>query len=669
MKLTRLALHNYGTYKGSQTFDLSVYGNRNVILIGGKNGAGKSTILEAIRICFYGPHAFRENFGRERYERFILDRMHRDPSSAVPPRAAAVDVEFSYGEEEGLVSYRVTREWFRKNQTSISETVTVRKNGEALHDVDPHHWQEFIEELLPPGVSELFFFDGEKVQLLADDDSDAATLASAVSSLLGVELLEKLDADLAIYQNRRLQRSGAGKEDDVDLLRQFTNELEKLNSNREIALFSLSQAQQELARIANDLSETERELQRRGGNYAHNRGKLEERRRQINARVEHLESSLREHATGLLPAALAPNLLKQVIAQLEIEHDVRFAAVVDESLNRAARLTLSGLKKLDVRKGNQLIKLADIPEFCKIEETVKRHHSALEVNAAMIHDLSGEQERQILAWATTCLRELPKEIAALGLELEDIYRERQKVERDLSRVPDDETLAPVLSRIQELRRRFSEQTELVAQEKVKLEQIDQACQRAEQNQKKHSDRVMSVNTERVALERASKVQIALRVFREALIERKLKEIETEVTRAFQLITRKKLSRVFTIDPKSFTISLQDEQKRLLPKSELSAGEKQMYAIAVLWALARVSHRPAPIIVDTPLARLDSEHRSLLLKQYFPSASHQVIILSTDTEIEASSFEALRPHLANSYELEYTATDEATVVKSGYFGVN
>lgn len=669
MKLSRLTLHNYGTYKGSQTFDLSVGGERNIILIGGKNGAGKSTILEAIRVCFYGPHAFRESFGRDRYERFILDRMHRDPSSPVPPRAAAVDIEFSYGEEEGLASYRVTREWFRKNQNSISETVTVRKNGEVLHDIDPYHWQEFIEELLPPGVSELFFFDGEKIQLLADDESDAATLASAVSSLLGIELLEKLDADLAIYQNRKLQKSGAGKQDDVDLLRRFTEELEKLNADREAAASSLSAAQQELTGLANDLSESERELQRQGGNYAHNRGKLEERRRQINTKAEHLESTLREHATGLLPAAFAPNLLKQVVAQLETEHDVRFAVVVDESLARAARLSLGGLRKLDVRKGNQVVKLADLPEFSKIEEAIKRHHSPQDIDAAMIHDLSGEQERQILAWATVCLQELPKEIAALGAELENVYRERQKVERDLSRVPDDETLAPVLSRIQKLRQKFAEQTEIVAQEKLKLEQIEQACLRAEQDQKKHSDRVMSVNTERAALERASKVQAALKMFREALVERKLKEIESEVTRAFQLITRKKLSRVFSIDPITFSISLKDDLKRQLPKSELSAGEKQMYAIAVLWALARVSQRPAPIIIDTPLARLDSEHRSLLLEEYFPSASHQVIVLSTDTEIDESSLDYLRPHLASSYELDYTAADEATVVRSGYFGVN
>jgi DNA sulfur modification protein DndD len=99
---------------------------------------------------------------------------------------------------------------------------------------------------------------------------------------------------------------------------------------------------------------------------------------------------------------------------------------------------------------------------------------------------------------------------------------------------------------------------------------------------------------------------------------------------------------------------------------LSAGEKQIYAISMLWALGKTSGRPLPIIIDTPLARLDSDHRRLLVENYFPLASHQVIILSTDTEVDQGYFEELRPAVARAYHLDFDQTENSTTVKQGYF---
>ena len=87
---------------------------------------------------------------------------------------------------------------------------------------------------------------------------------------------------------------------------------------------------------------------------------------------------------------------------------------------------------------------------------------------------------------------------------------------------------------------------------------------------------------------------------------------------------------------------------------------------MLWALARASGRPLPMIVDTPLARLDSAHRKLLLEHYFPRASHQILLLSTDTEIDQAAFGELRPYVAHAYRLEFDFTEAATAISRGYF---
>jgi DNA sulfur modification protein DndD len=98
----------------------------------------------------------------------------------------------------------------------------------------------------------------------------------------------------------------------------------------------------------------------------------------------------------------------------------------------------------------------------------------------------------------------------------------------------------------------------------------------------------------------------------------------------------------------------------------SAGEKEIYALSLLWALGKTSKRELPVVIDTPLARLDSLHRSNIVKRYLPQAGRQVIVLSTDTEIDREYFELIEDHIAKSLRLEFDPKTERTTVKEGYF---
>ncbi len=121
-----------------------------------------------------------------------------------------------------------------------------------------------------------------------------------------------------------------------------------------------------------------------------------------------------------------------------------------------------------------------------------------------------------------------------------------------------------------------------------------------------------------------------------------------------------------IDPSSFAITLYSEAGHALSKERLSEGEKQIFAISVLWGLARASAHPLPAIIDTPMARLDAAHRRHLVERYFPHASHQVLILSTDTEVDRHYYQALQPHIARAYHLDYDEKTRATHGREGYF---
>jgi DNA sulfur modification protein DndD len=122
----------------------------------------------------------------------------------------------------------------------------------------------------------------------------------------------------------------------------------------------------------------------------------------------------------------------------------------------------------------------------------------------------------------------------------------------------------------------------------------------------------------------------------------------------------------SIDPASHAVELRGSTGQVLGAEQLSVGERQMLAVALLWGLARAAGQPLPVVIDTPLGRLDSSHRHHLLDRYFPFASHQVILLSTDTEISADAWSQLAPSVGHAYRLEFDPTRSATTVHRGYF---
>lgn len=125
----------------------------------------------------------------------------------------------------------------------------------------------------------------------------------------------------------------------------------------------------------------------------------------------------------------------------------------------------------------------------------------------------------------------------------------------------------------------------------------------------------------------------------------------------------------TIDDKSYEVRISDRNGQEMKKSGLSAGEKEIFAVSLLWGLAQTSKLKLPIIIDTPLSRLDSTHRDNIVNNYFPNAGEQIIILSTDTEIDASYYSNLKPYLSGAGCLNFDQRQELTTFTSGYFWEN
>jgi DNA sulfur modification protein DndD len=237
----------------------------------------------------------------------------------------------------------------------------------------------------------------------------------------------------------------------------------------------------------------------------------------------------------------------------------------------------------------------------------------------------------------------------------------------LKKIPADEVIKPLVEELHQLHHQLSGlelQARELEQESVAVEaRLNEVTRLYQKQIATCAERDSAKSRTRMA----SKVQAVLGDYQAALLEKKVLELQDAVTKSFNMLCRKKDSlRRVSIDPKDFAVTLYDKQSRPVPKSQLSAGEKQIYAVSMLWALGKISGRPLPIMIDTPLGRLDSDHRKFLVKEYFPAASHQVIILSTDTEIDQQYFSELKRAVTQAYSLEFDSVEYSTKISKGYW---
>lgn len=175
--------------------------------------------------------------------------------------------------------------------------------------------------------------------------------------------------------------------------------------------------------------------------------------------------------------------------------------------------------------------------------------------------------------------------------------------------------------------------------------------RLERELRKSRDAVFALAKAQEKRDLATRAQAALNDYEQRIVQLRLASLSKHFIDAFSgLVTRKSLVREVIVDPNSFQMKLLGEKGREITPSELSAGERQLFAISMLWALGRTSGRELPMIIDTPLSRLDQQHRTNLMANYVPRSSAQVIMLCTDTELTPDLSEIISPYVSRRFEI-------------------
>lgn len=670
MRLRELKLRDFGTLRGEQTLELAPrerYGHvRPVILVGGQNGAGKTTILEAIRLCLYGKLALGPRTGDAEYKQYLRERIHRSKDALINPSSASVELVFDYARGGTRHIYTVERSWEISGRT-LSDHFRVTQDGKPLSDVESQHWESFVRSLVPYGLSQLFFFDGEKIQRLAEDGVDTATLAESVKSLLGLDLVEQLNTDLDIFESRHLRKSVKGA--DQRRLGQIEKECAKLEARRNQLWEEIAGLKTKLDGLERDTAKAENELSLRGKGLVDERGDLRKKTAELEALIEQDEKQLRELFDGSLVFSACPRLAEATIAQLEQERKLErwetSSLEVRSALGRAKmRLTRPAfIQKTGTSKAGAKLIEQEIQKITDEAGALPKDLRALN----SIHKLAEADAKHVIAVLGAALGSDRRRAKTLADELTGFEAALREAMHRLKQAPDEDDIAPLvvrLNRLAELR------GALTTEHQTKAEDHSEVSRQLAQLERERA-RIVKSRYQRQAWDTKRKlvgqVRKALDDYLERLTAQKMTELERVAAETFEQLCRKTdLVREIRIDPETFRVVLLDQHGRELPRKDLSAGEKQIYAVSILWSLAKVSGRPLPMIIDTPLGRLDSRHRQNLVEHYFPVAAHQVIILSTDTEIDEIYFESLRPHLSHAIHLAYHQAEGWTEAQQGYF---
>lgn len=659
MYFTKVELHNFGIYKGTHEMCLTdQIGNRNITLVGGLNGRGKTTFHDSILIALYGKQALKYIQEKARsYDKMLIDHINKHATDDETYVAVSLCLD------DGT-SLRVKRSWTAKGKKA-DQQIIVEKDG-VVDKYLGESWSYYIEEILPFGIARFFFFNNEKITQLADDTS-FEQIKSSIKSAIGVSSIEKAidHTDEVIRRKKKALAAFESSEENVgyqDVERQITDiDLRLAESTKQA-----NALERRCETLAAAYEAKEKEFWSSGGDLSRNRDSIKAEMQKISSEVERVQEEIMQ----LTVDASTPLFMCRSLVTQSYENELSSQQneaklysdriIVDLHQKILERLAACGLNPSDLRTVQNIVNevlVGHIPKSAT-EETVKN----MSATSMMLY------KRLI----TEVFQNITQRIDTLVNRVDAQESELMSLDAHLG-AADEKTLAMQL--YDALKSIEAEKNLADTEYKRQLESIESLKRQRELLVSKRIQLIKAIaekehandDNARIVKYAAMSIEV-LREFKVRLQREKVEKLSSTATRCFlELVEKDSLVSEIKIDPSTLDVTILDLDGNELLKSQLSAGEQQMFAVAIVWALALTSGYKAPVIIDTPMARLDSSHRANFVTKYLPAASSQVMVLSTDEEVYGRYLDLVRDNVVDYYTLLYREEEQCTSIVHGYFG--
>lgn len=695
MKINNIILHNFGSYEGTTNFDTRPCDGRNIVLIGGKNGAGKTTLFTAMRLCLYGYKSMGYKNPNSFYNRAVV-KLVNNTAKITKPTTAFVTMCIELNNGQGMDSFSLTRKW--EMNESLIETFSVLKNGADLSADEIADFEKYVVSLIPPELFNLYFFDGEKIADFFMDEGSNTRIKDAFLTLCGYDTFD--------IMRKNFKRIRAGIPTSAPALDEYIVAKDALASAKSLYHDSTDRLKACVDAIADceaTLDAEEKEYHQKGGiteeewNQKLYTLKEEEKKR------ETYNALLKKWANDVIPFIMLRKQILALKAQIENENQALKYTYFYEVLNSPAVQALVKDKLAEIDSAafadfgtekepilnlsfeqNSLI-LAQINTILSFEQDkVEKCKKAIKRSL----NLTAKIRKEIESSSITSVQEYMKRRAQLFEEKSALLVQRVELEQQL--VAQKEALTLAEQQLGKVQTRLEEELKKASindisaraivmldklQEILYRRQIDKVenCFRKEIRtlmRKTHfiDDIYIDDNfnthiyrTEKVSIE---KIRKALKTNTEEQL------LAFWGAKAMQTLYKKANSNDYndmckyfeSVDIKSLSLQIE------IDKASLSNGEKQIFIMALYYSLVSLCNHELPFVIDTPFARIDTEHRHNISKHFFSELKGQVFILSTNEEINSSHVQILKDKIAATYMLENSDNKRTVVVKNSYFEV-
>ena len=695
MKINNIILHNFGSYEGTTDFETRPCDGRNIVLIGGKNGAGKTTLFTAMRLCLYGYKSMGYKNPNSFYNRAVV-KLINNTAKITKPTTTFVTMCIELNNGQGMDSFLLTRKW--ELNESLIESFSVLKNGADLSADEIADFEKYVVSLIPPELFNLYFFDGEKIADFFMDEGSNTRIKDAFLTLCGYDTFD--------IMRKNFKRIRAGIPTSAPALDEYIVAKDALASAKSLyhdLTDRLKACVDAIADCEATLDAEEKEYHQKGGiteeewNQKLYTLKEEEKKR------ETYNALLKKWANDVIPFIMLRKQILALKAQIENENHALKYTYFCEVLNSPAVQALVKDKLAEIDSAafadfgtekepilnlsfeqNSLI-LAQINTILSFEQDkVEKCKKAIKRSL----NLTAKIRKEIESSSITSVQEYMKRRAQLFEEKSALLVQRVELEQQL--VAQKEALTLAEQQLGKVQTRLEEELKKASindisaraivmldklQEILYRRQIDKVenCFRKEIRtlmRKTHfiDDIYIDDNfnthiyrTEKVSIE---KIRKALKTNTEEQL------LAFWGAKAMQTLYKKANSNAYndmckyfeSVDIKSLSLQIE------IDKASLSNGEKQIFIMALDYSLVSLCNHELPFVIDTPFARIDTEHRHNISKHFFSELKGQVFILSTNEEINSSHVQILKDKIAATYMLENSDNKRTVVVKNSYFEV-
>ncbi|UOW68854.1 AAA family ATPase [Paraclostridium bifermentans] len=716
MKINKLKLKNFRSYEEETVFDFATTDDKNIILIGGKNGAGKSTIFEAIKLCIYGPMAYKyQGFNASYISKVKSNINNNSLKSDLVDAFVSIDLKLSEGTEINI--YTLTRKWTFKNK-KLDEIFLVYKNYSPipLKDEELNFFENYITSIISPKIFEFFFFDGEHLSEFFIGKNSNTHLKQSLLSLCNFDTFDVLKSTI-------LSSIRNSKNDDAELELAKTNylaledELSKLALEKAHLVDDLNNISINLDDLNQKQKQLESDFRKKGGVLAEEREILNKKTIELETRRSIINQSIKDFCNDLLPFLIVKDQIFNLKNQIKSESDNLVYSQLKDKLSADYFKNLL-ISKLDT---SSIDEIAMTVSEALIDD-IKPDNQ--EDDFKVIHNLSNDESNSILSLIDNILSIDDNNILSLFDEHRNIGEELSKIRTILNNSLEDESLNKYINELTDLSNKIGHLSEVKNNLEIKLKDLDILVSNAETSKDKAKSKYTDLLQSNKVVDMSSDLILMLDDMITTLTESKTKEIQNNFMCIFKKIIRKDNFIDFIDIDSNFNTSLYinkmynsleienlienigyDEMEKKLGnlffedlfteykvknRSELlnnikngnqsafitlrtkvdingfSSGEKQIYILCLYWALLKASDIEIPFIIDTPYARIDETHRNNITNEYFSTISDQVIILSTNTEIDEKSYKDIKPRLNGEYLIDYDDINRKTIQSKGYF---